>query len=603
MRGRISALGIAGICVTGLALGGPAAFAADRCVGKGTGCYSTIQAAVDASRDGDSISIRPGSYAGGISIAKSIRLTGAGADATVIRGGGPVVTIGTPFAASEPTVSISGVTITGGRTNSSPASDMWAGGPVVARGGGVFVPPAAGLEPGATVSIRNSVVSGNRVAPTATIGPNADQLPFWPKCPGGPCPYAGAEGGGINTWGALKLADTLVAENVAAGPITSDAVGAGVWSGLGDLVIVRSAVLRNRAVAVAPNGRNAEGGGIFADGGTVTIRDSSVAENLVSLSSTWPVFADDELIEQQAHSGGIHIGDGVPTVVDGVRITGNTASASDPQGEPLAFDSAMLVNDSPLTMRDTVIAGNRTVDIGATTADVGPAGSALEVDGGGTIENTSIINNTFLDVADDNAGVTGAVAVYNFSDHEPELLRVRRSVIAGNRSRASSASGTATAQGGGIVNNSLLALHHTVVSANTLAAAGPAGATEEGGGIWNGVLLSGPPVELRLEDSAVTGNVLRSGAGVSAQGGGVFTTLQIALLRTVVAGNRPDQCFGCGTATPARVPQAADASHQANAAAPGDCAEGAATVEWHGIEPWADLLRRRGIRRRLGASS
>ena len=549
MSGRFAVPAIAGLCVTALAIAVPAAPAADRCVGGGSDCYATIQAALDVSRDGDSISLRPGTYAGGISITKSIRLTGAGAGSTAIRGGGPVVTIGTFLAPTEPTVSISGVTITGGRTHSSPTSDLWPGGPVVARGGGMFVPPAAGLTAGATVSIHDSVISDNRVAPTATIGPDPDQLPFWPRCPSDPCPFAAAEGGGIHTWGALTLTDTLVTDNEAAGPVTSDADGAGIWSALGNLRVVRSAVLRNRAVAVAPNGRYAEGGGIFANnGGSVTIRDSSISDNLVSLANTLPVFGDTGLIEQQSHSGGIHIGDGVPTVVDGARITGNTARASDPRGEPNAFDSAMLVNDSPLTMSDTTIARNRTVSIGATTAHVGPAGSALEVDGGGTIENTSIIDNPSSDTAHD-AGVVGALAVYNFSDHPPKQLTVRRSIIAANSSQASSHTGTATAQGGGIVNNSLLTLDHTLVSANTLTATGPAGATEEGGGIWNGVLLTGPPVELQLRDSNVTGNILRPGPNVTAHGGGIFTTFPVNLLRTIVTGNRPDQCFGCPSAT------------------------------------------------------
>src|SRR5262245_7817635 len=64
------------------------------CVGKKPGCYATIQAAVDAAHDGDTITVAPGTYAGGISIDKSIRLTGAAAAATTIRGGGPVITIG-----------------------------------------------------------------------------------------------------------------------------------------------------------------------------------------------------------------------------------------------------------------------------------------------------------------------------------------------------------------------------------------------------------------------------------------------------------------------------------------------------------------------------
>src|SRR5215813_8099044 len=81
------------------------------CVGGKPTCFTTIQAAVDAAHDGDTISIAPGTYTGGIRIAKSVALAGAGAAATTIAGGGPVVAVGDGVAA--PIVSISRVTITG----------------------------------------------------------------------------------------------------------------------------------------------------------------------------------------------------------------------------------------------------------------------------------------------------------------------------------------------------------------------------------------------------------------------------------------------------------------------------------------------------------
>ena len=89
------------------------------CVGDGRGCYADLQAAVNAARDGATISIGRGTFKGGVTIDKRVELIGAGARATTISGGGPVLTIGRFGAASEPTVSIAGVTITGGRTRSA----------------------------------------------------------------------------------------------------------------------------------------------------------------------------------------------------------------------------------------------------------------------------------------------------------------------------------------------------------------------------------------------------------------------------------------------------------------------------------------------------
>ena len=166
---------IAGSLAIVIAIAAPASGAALRdrggaaslCVGRQPGCYGSIQAAVDAAPDGAAITVGPGTFAGGITIAKSLTLRGAAAAATVISGGGPVLTIGTAGALTEPTVSLSGVTITDG-FNTAP----------LALGGGVSVPPSAsGL--GATVTISDSVVSGNRAAPASTV----------PGCP--PFPFAG----------------------------------------------------------------------------------------------------------------------------------------------------------------------------------------------------------------------------------------------------------------------------------------------------------------------------------------------------------------------------------------------------------------------------
>ncbi|HEY1568415.1 MAG TPA: hypothetical protein VGF68_15415, partial [Solirubrobacteraceae bacterium] len=63
---------------------------------------------------------------------------------------------------------------------------------------------------------------------------------------------------------------------------------------------------------------------------------------------------------------------------------------------------------------------------------------------------------------------------------------------------------------------------------------------------WNGVDLSGPPVELTVAHSSVTRNVVTGSAGIAASGGGLFTNTPVTLLGTRIALNRPDQCVGCG---------------------------------------------------------
>src|ERR1700759_3697718 len=63
--------------------------AADQCVGR-PHCAPSIQAALDAAHAGDPVRVAPGTYPGGITIARDVRLIGSG---SVLRGGAPVVTV------------------------------------------------------------------------------------------------------------------------------------------------------------------------------------------------------------------------------------------------------------------------------------------------------------------------------------------------------------------------------------------------------------------------------------------------------------------------------------------------------------------------------
>jgi hypothetical protein len=508
-------------------------FATDHCVGAGRGCAPTVQAAIDSARDGDTITVGSGTFAGGLSITKSLRIEGAGPGAgplaTRIRGGGPVVTIGDPSTTSQPAVALAGMTITGGVTH---------GDGVRAAGGGIYLPPGAGQSPGAAVTLSHIVVTGNRAEPTTSV-----PSPGHASCPAGPCPFALGAGGGIASFGSLRIADSVIRGNQITGP-ASDAQGGGIYSSGGELTLFRTVLAGNRATAVPPVGRHAEGGGMFVEGGLLTIRDTQVSHNIADLTSDLPSSAGGATIDIGANSGGIGAGDDTPTTIADTLITGNTATARDPDGEPLAFDSALLVGDSSLTMRRTVISGNRTAQDSGTTTDSGPGGSALELDGGGTIADSRIAHNLSTGTSDHGvAGVNGAVAILNFNN-DAKLVTMHDTVIADNTTIASSRSGSATVEGAGIFNGSLLELRRVQVDNNRGVVNAPAGLAQ-GGGVWNSDAVFGPPAHLTIDLSALTGNVLRAGRGITVQGGGLFTTLPVAITHTVIARNEPDQCSGC----------------------------------------------------------
>jgi hypothetical protein len=113
-----------------------------------------------------------------------------------LSGGGPVLTIGSPTA--TPTVTLSGLTITGGNTRSDPETprcgpDLVTCGPgytsVTALGGGIEA------FPGTTVTVRHSVITANRAVPDGSV-PSAVAT-----CPGSvPCRASFGDAAGIDDW-------------------------------------------------------------------------------------------------------------------------------------------------------------------------------------------------------------------------------------------------------------------------------------------------------------------------------------------------------------------------------------------------------------------
>jgi hypothetical protein len=505
------------------------ASAADLCVGPGAGCHATIQAAVDAAQDGDAINVGPGTYAGGITIDKSIDLVGAAAGATTIAGGGPVITIGEHLAADPPSVSIGRVTITGGLSRVGFA----AGEDFAGVGGGIYVPPSAGFATGATVRLDDVVVTGNRAEPLTTF-------PF-PCTPTIVCQFGYAEGGGISNFGTMTMRDSRVSDNEAGAGVTSFAAGGGIFNHVqGMLTVERTEVSGNRLRLGRPNAIVASGGGITTHG-RLTVSDSLVSSNSVSV--------DAELSDEVAtasFTGGIEVTNVASATIVRTTVRGNSVRMTNVGGGVLAGVGGISTDENvSLVLRDSTIAHNSVH--GSTSlpgAGVTAFAGGIELEGEIEVSGSRVIGNEVR--AESPAGFAGAGAGGIEAEGLQPVL-ISDTVVTGNSVSAVTAGGVALAVGGGLSNGGLLSLRRTVVTANTVSTSGPAG-SGSGGGIQNWVIpLPGAPqqVELTLIDSVVAGNRLSSDTGLPLQGGGIFASSPITLTSTIVAGNKPDQCFGC----------------------------------------------------------
>jgi hypothetical protein len=493
-------------------------------------CYSSIQAAVDAATDGDMITIGSGTFDGGITIDSSIELEGAGAGTTVIRGGGPVITIGTLFAPTQPTVSISDITVTGGLTTTKPV------GYSVTEGGGVWIPPAEDYATGATVFISDSVITKNRVAPTAVDPPE-------PGC--GPIGCAIANGGGISNSGTLTITNTVISDNAVGPSIAHEAVAGGIRNQpMGTLRLLHSFVTGNRVIAAAPNGILAVGGGI-SDHGALEILDSVVGGNRVRVEASYEG-------EAAAWSGAIEVTAFASASIVGATVQGNVVDATNDVGAVIAGDGGISTDpDVSVSLRDTTIGGNSvTARASAPDAVATAISGGLEIQGVMDVRNCRILGNQVRAIAPNGVAIAsgGGVFAYAF-----DRAVVTDTVVAGNGASAATTTGFAQSAGGGVLNGGDLAMLRTVVDRNRATATGPTGLVQ-GGGIGNGLVeFPGFPtfVRLKMVGSTVSGNSLSGSDGVVLEGGGIFTDRPIKLLKTVVSGNRPDECVGCSTG-PAR---------------------------------------------------
>jgi hypothetical protein len=482
-----------------------------------SGCaYMQIAPALAAAKTGDTINIGAGTYRGGLTINQDVNLVGAGVGATIINGGNSVLTIGTYGATTEPTVLISGVTITGGVARSSPESIPFTGqAGVFALGGGIEIPQNAAGSGGATVTIDNSAITNNSAIPSNS-DPHVN-------------PFAG--GGGIDNWGTLAISNTTVTDNHAGGRLASGGSGGGILSWT-DLTLHRDVVNDNHAIATGPSACFSGGGGIESFG-TIAIDATSVSDNTVELSS----FSNCG----ESQGGGIFVQNGASATIRHATVRQNRVTASSAGGDAIAY-SGGIADYGTLSLLHSNIEQNQvsaTTTAAASTANPAAGGIGIVAPNKATISNTSVTGNDVRATAPSGVAAASAGAI------QTGETTLTNSLITDNHVTASSQTESATVHGAGIEHgNGTLEIRDATITNNTAKATGPTGEAL-GGGIWNDAFFPPPPnPQLTLENTTVAGNTLSASPGITIHGGGLFTTFPVNLHDSTIRHNEPDNCFG-----------------------------------------------------------
>ena len=350
------------------------------------------------------------------------------------------------FSSTTPAdLTLSGLTITGGRTTDESAS-----------GGGLLFSSADGR-----LSLTNSTISGNST------------LEF------------GSRGGGIAAFFAEVTIDgSTVSDNSTEGTV---AQGGGIFTVSGTLTVTDSDIIRNSTAGDYASG----GGGILSFQAAVTLDNTTVSGN--STSGT------------RSNGGGVHVADGTLSLTNS-SVSRNSTSGPGASGGGIFF-TAFTVLGGPgapripeLTITDSAISENSTTGDGArgggiySSALLTLTGSTVsenstsgdDAEGGGasarllTLTN-SIVSNNFTSGANARGGGVSAGAVV-----------LTNSTVSGNFTSGNNV------DGGGVVVSFLgtaALVTNSTISGNA--------STGSGGGILGGHVYSG----LTITNSIVAGNL------------------------------------------------------------------------------------------------
>jgi fibronectin-binding autotransporter adhesin len=212
-------------------------------------------------------------------------------------------------------------------------------------------------------------------------------------------------------------------------------------------------------------------------------------------------------------------------ILNRVRVTGNVAA--DTAGTP--GGGGILSGAGPVTLIDSTVKGNRAV--ATDTAQSATGGGLFVNDGNLTVKNSVISGNRATASPAAGASTAGGGGFYLESGN----LVLRGSNVLGNRVTASSPGNAAAHGAAGSQNSGSKAdISASLVKANVSTASSTAGASDAG----ETLSLAASPATVR--DSRILANTATATSSLRAdvEGGGLFTSYGLALVRSTVDGNR-----------------------------------------------------------------
>ncbi len=465
-----------------------------------------IQPAIDVAHSGETINVNPGTYYENLAIDKSLRLSGSGADKTIVDGSNPADLNKASVLRVTQDVNawLSSMTLQGGTgiTDENGAS----------FGGGIF-----NLG---TLTMDDCIISGN----------NADY------------------GGGVFNYGIATINDCTINSNTATrgGGIFNDGlatvtVNGGTisdnmanWNGGGIYNYYSTATVDG--CTISSNLAQNRGGGFFNYQGIATVNDGTISSNSANYGGG--IFSD-----------GSEMG-GATLTVDGCTISSNTA-IYDGGG---IYNTGYLLGTAIVTLNDATISGNLAFDGGGIYSDgrwsMGGtiitaknciiSGNIAKNNGGGIDNYVSEVNLDSSLVSSNHAdgyrGWGGGIYTYIGT------INLGSSLVTDNHADGYEGAGGGIYNDGGTVN-----MDRGSVSYNH--ADGPGG---KGGGIYNsgwfyegdlivpGILNLGSSGWTIAWNSASTGN----GGGIHNDAGGVVNDYDPSLIGTKIHDNSVPQVVG-----------------------------------------------------------